>query len=229
MRSNSRLAALPMAACASLLLVPTFIGLSHAVAAEDIGEDAPIEDIDYDYGDADYVPPNPVYIAARRAVASKGLSGDDLSTDELGAHISVAAGVDLEQLYDVTLTRFEIEIGYLNQFGNDATQINPTVVTGFASIYRDLGEFYSVRPYVGAGIGVAHVDSNIAGATQDDSIGIAWHATAGLSIDWSEHATVDLGYRYTGIEDLDIQPAGGSGAIDRFDAHAVFTGLRFRL
>lgn len=228
MRPPIRARGLPLAAFASLFFLPDLFAPSTPARAADLGGIASMEDEDaaYDYGDADYVAPSPVYAAIRGAVTSH-----DLSADHAGVGVSVAAGVDLDQMYSLSLMRLEIELDYMHQSGpvsgsNDAEVYG---VAGFVSLYRDLGEFYRWRPYAGAGVGVAHLQFDAAPAVDDESNGIAWHVTTGVSVDWSERATLDFGYRYTGVEGIDLTSASAAGETDRFDTHAVFTGLRFRL
>ncbi len=218
-----RTRALPLAACASLFLFPFVAGPLRAADAVAPGGEAPVEDVAYDYGDDDYIPPSPIYYAIRGAVTA--------SDGDVGGRGSIAGGVDLEQMYNLQLMRFEIELNYLHQpvTISGMTDGEASGFTGFVSLYRDLGEFYSLRPYIGAGIGVGFVEYDAAPTLEDDSIGVAWHVTTGVSMDWSEQTTLDLGYRYTGIEGLDVSPANGSQHVTRLDSHGVFAGLRFRL
>ena len=218
-----RIRALPLAACVGLLLLPWPAGTLWAGDISGLEEEAPVEDIVYDYGDAEYVPPSPVYYAVRGAATA--------SDSDIGANLSAVAGVDLEQMYNIPLMRFEIELNYLHQPVSFAgvSGVDASGFTGFVSLYRDLAEFYSLRPYVGAGVGVGHIEYDGAPALEDESQGVAWHVTTGISMDWNERMVVDLGYRYTGIEGLDVSVANGPDQSVRLDHHAVFAGLRFRL
>jgi len=239
-----RLRARPLAACASLFIFPFIIGTSIDANAADVGsndvvEEAAYDVLDdqgppgspdipdtYDYGDADYVAPSPIYYAVRGAITASEFSGDDI-----GVHGALAAGVDLEQMYDVPLTRLEIELGHLSNGTADGDRPDGERegIAGFVSLYRDLAEFHNFRPYVGAGIGLAHIAIDVPDQIDDADTGFAWHVTTGISMDWSERTTVDLGYRYTSVHDIEVTTI--SGGTTRFDphTHGVFAGLRFRL
>jgi opacity protein-like surface antigen len=74
-------------------------------------------------------------------------------------------------------------------------------------------------PYIGGGVGVAHVDANFGvppfatntGETNDVSVKInaddwalAYQVGAGLLIALSDHFAIDLGYRFKGIHNVDL-------------------------
>jgi opacity protein-like surface antigen len=99
-------------------------------------------------------------------------------------------------------------------------------------------------PYVGGGVGVAHVDADfgvrnfqtgalandIFSASEDaDSWNFAYQLGAGLMIGLSEHIAIDLGYRFKAIPNVDLDPdfCGGIDCLqivdvkddDDFDIH----------
>ena len=122
--------------------------------------------------------------------------------------------------------RGEIEIDAMHQ---SAAVGDTTSIAGFVSLYRDVGEFYRFRPYVGAGIGVGLVSVDAGPALDDDGAGFAFHVTGGVSMEWSEEMTVDVGYRYTSIMGVELTAADGTASETDFGSHALFAGLRFRL
>ncbi|MGI9406454.1 MAG: outer membrane protein [Hyphomicrobiaceae bacterium] len=220
--------ALPLAACASLLFFPDIPG----ARAADLGGEAPIEDATYDFGDADYVAPSPVYVALRGAVSLPDdvafqTATSPVSLDhDAGLWAGAAVGVDLEQTFDLALMRGEIEVDVLYQ---SADAGDTTAIAGFISLYRDLGEFYRFRPYVGAGVGLGHVSVDAGSALDDDGTGFAFHVTSGVSMEWTEEIAVDIGYRFTSIMDVELTAADGTASEADFNSHALFAGVRFRL
>lgn len=81
-----------------------------------------------------------------------------------------------------------------------------------ANAYADLGTFYSVTPYLGAGVGasrntISHFrDVNIitggGGYADDESEwNLAWALHAGLGIEATERLTLDLGYSFVSLGD----------------------------
>ena len=81
-----------------------------------------------------------------------------------------------------------------------------------ANAYADLGTYYGITPYIGAGLGtsyntISHFrDVNITnggGAYADDNgeWNLAWALHAGLGIKATERMTVDLGYSFVSLGD----------------------------
>ncbi len=81
-----------------------------------------------------------------------------------------------------------------------------------ANAYADVGTFYGITPYVGAGIGASRNtisnfrDINIINggggyADEDSKWNFAWALHAGLGIQATERMTVDLGYSFVSLGD----------------------------
>ncbi len=81
-----------------------------------------------------------------------------------------------------------------------------------ANAYADLGTYYGVTPYIGAGIGASYNsidhfrDINIingGGGWADDASewNFAWALHAGLGIEATERLTIDLGYSFVSLGD----------------------------
>jgi opacity protein-like surface antigen len=112
-----------------------------------------------------------------------------------------------------------------------------------ANAYADLGTYYGFTPYVGAGIGGAHVDwddlhNTVGGTTTvhegSDNWRFAWALMAGTSYCLTDNLKMDVGYRYTNIEGgrmFELAPATGPGAgpgfDDGFNVHEARAGLRY--
>ena len=130
--------------------------------------------------------------------------------------------------------------------GNAYTQENAEldIFTGFANLYLQAGNFHGFTPYVGGGIGFAHIrlheyagfNPNGTSNTFNDhsKTNFAWNLTAGASYDVWEKLSVDANYRYLNFGDIQTgtDPAGnlpGRVDFDNITAHEVRVGLRYYL
>lgn len=110
--------------------------------------------------------------------------------------------------------------------GPQPVSANLSSLAGFGVGYVDLPKIDTVRPYIGAGIGVARnrisavtyalpalgagASTTIAGGT---SSGLAWLLTAGLEIPLHPQLSLDLAYRYTDLGS--VQTDSGTASIVR--------------
>ena len=120
---------------------------------------------------------------------------------------------------DAECTPFDVPFGNHCSF-NDDTELESALVF-MANAYVDLGTFKGITPYVGAGIGGAHVsygdlvnDQTCVGTGSDDEFcslndfthagndefRFAWAVHAGASFDLSCRTKLDAGYTFTRIE-----------------------------
>ena len=107
-----------------------------------------------------------------------------------------------------------------------------------ANAYADLGEFYGIVPYVGAGVGASRntihsfrdmgIDPvtgspTLAYADSDSKWNFAWALHAGLGIKATERLTIDLGYSFVNLGDAK------SGDIIAYDGtNNVVNPMHFR-
>ena len=117
--------------------------------------------------------------------------------------------------------------------------------TLMVNLYKDLGKYGRVTPYVGAGIGVAMHDvdetfftgnyflpNRIEGNKDYD---LAWSLMAGVGYQLTDRATLDLGYRYIDMGEASSGRVDDLGFvnprvdIDDLAAHEIKVGLRFSL
>jgi opacity protein-like surface antigen len=109
-----------------------------------------------------------------------------------------------------------------------------------ANAYVDLGTYYGFTPYVGAGIGGAHVKwdklKNVTpdGETEHEG-GKGWRfayaAMAGVSYCLTDRAKLDVGYRYAHVEGgkmFGYAVGAGPGYDKGMDVHEVRGGLRYQ-
>lgn len=121
--------------------------------------------------------------------------------------------------------------------------------TLLANAYVDLGTYGRITPYVGAGIGGAHVTWHDLDNTIDaqyDQAGTTTHeghkewrfayaAMAGASIDVTCNTAIDVGYRYQRIQGgemfkyAELNGFGVAPGFDeKLDSHQVRAGLRYK-
>lgn len=99
-----------------------------------------------------------------------------------------------------------------------------------ANGYYDLPVGGPVKPYIGGGIGVAHVnvkDYSTAGTTvadEDDNV-FAYQAMAGMEYAVNNKVDLYTEYKYFATEDVDF----GGGAEGDYRNHAIMAGLKYSL
>ncbi|MGL4406465.1 MAG: outer membrane protein [Notoacmeibacter sp.] len=105
---------------------------------------------------------------------------------------------------------------------------------------QDMGTF--VRPYLSAGLGLAQVkvdnfsinlpapiDPLAAGPAtliNDTSISYAWQIGVGAVMDVSEKISLEAGYRYFRVEDVDVQTSTSNDAAFNLSQHQALLGVR---
>ncbi|WP_315926418.1 porin family protein [Mesorhizobium sp. SP-1A] len=109
-----------------------------------------------------------------------------------------------------------------------------------ANAYVDLGTWNGFTPYVGAGIGGAHIKWDTLVNTDDDGTfqhqgGKGWRFAyalmAGTSYCLTDRAKLDVGYRFTHIDGgrmFDYANGAGPGFDKGFNTHEVRAGLRYQ-
>lgn len=128
-----------------------------------------------------------------------------------------------------------------------------TAITSYTlmfNAYKDLGTYGRFTPYVGAGIGVAYHTMDSPYFTQADGVtqhphfperiagnsdlSFAWALMAGVGYSLSERTTIDLGYRYIDLGEIESQGVTQSGGgaypevrVEDIRAHEVKLGLRY--
>lgn len=106
--------------------------------------------------------------------------------------------------------------------------------------YFDLGSWYGVTPYVGAGIGGAYHDTtrwrDAAQTTvfaNGNNWDLAWAVMAGVAVNVAPHTTLDVGYRYIDLgkpeSGLDRVLVNSRVRLDNVTAQEVRVGLRYAI
>jgi len=140
------------------------------------------------------------------------------------------------------MLRLEAHASY-RQADLDRAEINGTsldVDDGFAGGAAFLGNAYfdiplplPIKPYVGAGLGVAIFSADVDGNSvdlDDDDTNFAWNVMGGFYIPIFRHLELDARYRYITSDDPEVDAdflGLGSGTIEtEFEAHEVVGALR---
>lgn len=121
-------------------------------------------------------------------------------------------------------------------FGTARLSTDFSQTVGLGSVFLDLPGIWRVSPYVGASLGLAHLDvgkaSLTSGAvtlTDNGTSGwaFAWGGSVGALVDLGHGLSADLGYRYLDYanSDLTLTTAGASASARNVQSHAVRLGL----
>jgi len=119
---------------------------------------------------------------------------------------------------------------------------------GLWNAYADLGTYWCVTPYVGAGIGIASVsvlglkdvnvpNGGIAYGADNTETNFAWAVYGGLAYDVNPSLTLDLSYRYTDLGEArsgTVTAYDGTGSyagvdLGRVTSHDLMLGMRWKL
>jgi opacity protein-like surface antigen len=126
---------------------------------------------------------------------------------------------------------------------NDPMHTSVQSYTAMVNIYRDLGQYGRITPYVGAGIGAAYhtVDEtyftgnyNLVNKIEGkEELSFAWSLMAGVGYQISDRAVIDIGYRYLDMGSAETGRVDSAGfvnpavKIDDITEHEIKIGLRY--
>jgi opacity protein-like surface antigen len=151
-----------------------------------------------------------------RLDSSPALKGHD------GWGLDIGVGRDLGSGF-----RADAEALYLKSDGHDRLTDHHKTVGGFVNAYYDFNKDGALQPFVGAGVGVAHV--NIDGVSyRGHDTGFAYQLKGGLGYRFSDRLTGEVAYRYLGAPDLRIGTTPFEAKGD-WRAQTVSVGLRYKL
>jgi opacity protein-like surface antigen len=156
-----------------------------------------------------------------------------------------AVGLGFGYKWNWIRTDVTVDYGFDANYRSDSAAFAPdysakiSTVTSLANLYFDLGTWFGITPYVGAGAGAAFVRmSDFASASypgspvSNDRWNFAWAAMGGLSYAFSPHLLVDIGYRYLdqGYAQSGVvapAPSNQQVTIKDLTAHEVRAGVRY--
>jgi opacity protein-like surface antigen len=199
---------------------------------------------------APYEPAYRYYIALRGGLAFpedtdfNALGRNITNTYDTGYVLSGAAGVYLGNISNMRGLRGELELGYrgadvdthtvsgVGTFSGASAFGRTGVTYGFASLYYDFDTGTSIRPFVGAGGGIADIDFKSHGVSatgtvlNDNATAYAYHLTAGFNIDLTRGLTLETAYRYFGTTGADLTAVNGTRSSVDVNDHQLMIGLR---
>ena len=132
--------------------------------------------------------------------------------------------------------RLEGEFGYRDNDVDDvqgsSSSGEVSAITFMGNILYDIDLGRRLTPYLGVGVGVAHVDFDdvdpVGGSVvDDDDTSFAFQGIVGAAFDISDRFKVTLDYRYLEAPDLDLTTDAGASADSDYRTHTVMLGLRF--
>lgn len=168
--------------------------------------------------------------AGLASVTDSNLLGGEADLKK-GYGLSGAVGTTWEDL------RVELELGYQRSrydsisFGGPSTNLDghASALSTMANAWYDVDTSWGVTPYVGGGLGMARVKSQIdtLGVTpvnlESRDTAFAYQAGAGVGFNAGPNLTLSAGYRYMGAANVDLY-----GADAEYRSHNVEAGARLK-
>jgi opacity protein-like surface antigen len=160
------------------------------------------------------------------------VAGVPAGDDKLNTGVIAGAGIGIK----TSFMRADITAGYAFPAEYTGTVAAPGDTTAkiqsinlLANGYLDLGTWYGLTPYVGAGAGTAMVkvtDVQGAAASDHSQWNFAWAGMAGVAWSVAHNLQLDLGYRYLNVGDA---KSGGPAPVtfDNVAGHEIRIGLRW--
>lgn len=169
-----------------------------------------------------------------------GTANFDLTPSNPGIAVSAALGKELGNGF-----RAEGELGY-KQIGMDhgivysgggtgitsgAASGNANALSMMANGYYDFTTSSPIKPYIGAGVGLARVELSSVGvgagsAVNDSDVDFAYQAMGGISYQLTPRGTLFTEYRYFAVDDPRFNDAAGQRVSSEFMTHNVEVGYR---
>lgn len=122
--------------------------------------------------------------------------------------------------------RAEVEVAYrsndLDKVYSTPSSGKITSLSGMGNLLFDLDLSESVRPFLGAGMGLANLDTNDNNLNNANDLVFAYQIIAGLGLPLSHVTTLDLQYRYFATTNPDFD-----GKEVEYQSNNFFAGLRF--
>ena len=135
--------------------------------------------------------------------------------------------------------RFNFNAGHIQkpEIGDFSQKLN--IMTIMMNVYYDYKFNESLRPYVGFGLGYAHLktsgsvfmpisvwNTSYAATAKDREDNFAWNLAVGAGYKINEKITADLGYRYTDYGNIKNNSDTGNSKYN-LNSHEVYLGARY--
>jgi opacity protein-like surface antigen len=183
-------------------------------------------DLGYAWGRVDSAQSAPGFVSPSTSSLGNGMTG------------GIGAGIKSKWL------RTDVTVDYTAPLKYQGMIAAPNDVTAKLSAwsvlfngYLDLGTWYLLSPYIGAGAGAAYVRASdyesalappFSTGLSNSKWNFAWAAMAGLGYALSSNLIVDFGYRYINFGDArTAADASGSMTFKNLAAHEMRVGLRW--
>lgn len=131
--------------------------------------------------------------------------------------------------------RVEAELGWRR---NDMDAWNGASIDGDTNVLSLMGNLYydiptgtALTPYIGVGLGGAHVtmDSRRAGLSVDDDANVwAYQGIAGVDYRLNDRLSLKADYRYFATDDFDMKVSNGTTSDSEYSSHNVMVGFTYR-
>lgn len=151
------------------------------------------------------------------------------------ASFNIPIRSELEYMYRGNMLKYGADNGTA---GSEVSSKVTSIQTLFANFFYDINTGTAFTPYVGAGVGLAWIDTkysstaasfaNWEGDKKTTATNFAWNVGAGLGYSVTDNFILDLGYRYVSFGSS--KAYGGAVYDQKFKnlgAHEVLLGLRF--
>ena len=184
-----------------------------------------------------YVAPKFVLNMQSTEIAALGASTGTL--DDTTAGGALAVGYDFSDKFNVPV-RAELEFGVFGALSKSESAYDVSaeaevgIKTLLANVYWDITEYNGFTPYIGAGLGVAWVKTELSGSVDalggisfdDTKTVFAGQVGFGCSYAFTETFALDLGYRCLVVGDGEAEYFGYKFESRDNIAHQVMLGLR---
>ena len=186
----------------------------------------------------------PKFVLNMQSTELEALGASSGTLDDTSAGGALAVGYDFSRKYDVPV-RAELEFGAYGRLSeSESASVNGLsigaeaevgITTLLANVYWDIADYSGFTPYVGAGLGMAWVktelSASIAGlgsASIDDTKAVfAGQLGFGCSYEFNDNIALDLGYRCLFVGDGEVEYAGLKVESKDNIAHQIMLGVRF--
>lgn len=161
------------------------------------------------------------------------------SNNDLGSGVAGGVGVGVKSDWlrtDVTLDYTGMKYtGTVVTPGDTTAKVS--AITALFNGYLDLGSWYGVTPYIGAGVGASNLRTYdyastaappFTGGLSHTQWKFAWALMGGVAYTVAPNILVDLGYRYMDFGDVTTaSDASGAMILKNLAAHEVRVGVRW--
>lgn len=165
-----------------------------------------------------------------------------VTADDLDKSWMIGAGVGFKwQWFRADLTAdYGMQADYSGTTSRIANDFTAKIdsFTVLANVYGDLGTWFGLTPYIGAGIGTARLGTSdfsqhflptVAGVDETSKWNLAWAVMAGISYKITENFHIDLGYRHLAMGDVSTgrDSYGNQLTFNKVSADEIRLGVRY--